>query len=81
VQEDERLWDAYEEFCKQDLSKYNVVYLFVDAVYEAMRMYKTTKEGILVAWAILEDGRKILLGMKLGNKESLSGLVRFLPGP
>ena len=38
VQEDERLWDAYEEFCKQDLSKYNVVYLFVDAVYEAMRM-------------------------------------------
>jgi len=39
---------AYEEFCKQDLSKYNVVYFFVDAVYEAMRMYKTTKEGILV---------------------------------
>jgi len=73
----ERLWDAYEEFCKQDLSKYNVVYLFVDAVYEAMRMYKTTKEGILVAWAILEDGRKILLGMKLGNKESYQDWLDF----
>lgn len=66
----ERLWKGYEEFCKQDLSRYDVIYLFVDAVYEAMRVYKTTKEGILVGWGILEDGRKILLGMKLGNKES-----------
>jgi len=73
----DRLWDAYEEFGKQDLSKYNVVYLFVDAVYEAMRLYKTTKEGILVAWGILEDGRKILLGMKLGNKESYQDWLDF----
>ena len=35
-----------------------------------MRMYKTVKEGILVVWAILENGPKVLLGMKLGNKES-----------
>jgi len=73
----ERLWDAYEEFCEQDLSKYKVIYLFADAVYEAMRLYKTTKEGILVAWAILEDGRKILLGMKLGNKESYQDWLDF----
>jgi len=48
-----------------------------NAVYEAMRRYKTTKEGILVAWGILEEGRKILLGMKLGNKESYQDWLDF----
>jgi transposase-like protein len=71
------LWEAYEEFCQQDLSRYPVVYLFVDAVYEAMRRYKTGKEGILVAWCILEDGVKLLLGMKLGNRESYQDWLDF----
>jgi len=66
----ERLWEDYERFCKEDLSGYDVVYLFADAVYESMRLHKTAKEGILVVWGILSDGSKVLLGMKLGNKES-----------
>ena len=73
----DRLWEAYEEFCQQDLSGYQVAYLFVDAVYEAMRRYKTSKEGILVAWCILEDGAKLLLGLKLGNKESYQDWLDF----
>jgi len=73
----ERLWEEYEEFCQQDLSRHEVVYLFADAVYESMRMYKTVKEGILVVWAILEDGPKALLGMKLGNKESYEDWLEF----
>lgn len=42
-----------------------------------MRVYKTVKEGILVVWAILEDGPKVLLGMKLGNKESYEDWLEF----
>ncbi len=45
-----------------------------------MRVYKTAKEGILVVWGILEDGRKILLGMKLGNKESYEDWLDFFRG-
>jgi putative transposase len=66
----ERLWEEYELFCKADLSEYDVVYLFADAVYESLRLRKSRKEGILVVWGILSSGAKILLSMRLGNKES-----------
>ena len=35
----EILWDDYENFTKRDLSKYEVVYLIVDGVYESLRPY------------------------------------------
>lgn len=66
----ERLWEEYELFCKADLSEYDVVYVFADAVYESLRLRKSRKEGILVVWGILSSGSKVLLSMRLGNKES-----------
>ncbi|MBI5733296.1 IS256 family transposase [Candidatus Jorgensenbacteria bacterium] len=66
----QRLWDEYEQFCKTDLKDYDVVYIFADAVYESLRLHKSRKEGILVVWAILSSGAKVLLSMQLGNKES-----------
>lgn len=49
-------WQDYERFCQRDLSHYDVIYLFVDAVYERLRQLSRGKEGILVAWAICRDG-------------------------
>ncbi len=66
----ESLSDEYERFCQRALSGYDVVYLFVDGVYESLRLNLGAKEAILCAWAILSDGRKILLHLALGNKES-----------
>lgn len=66
----ETLWKEYESFCKADLSHYDIVYIFCDAVYESLRLHKSHKEGILVVWGILSSGTKVLLSMKLGNKES-----------
>lgn len=66
----DRLWQEYEAFCKTDLSQYDVVYIFSDAVYESLRMNKGPNEGILVVWGILATGEKVLLSMRLGNKES-----------
>lgn len=66
----ETLWKEYESFSKADLSNYDIVYIFCDAVYESLRLYKSRKEGILVIWGILSSGTKVLLSMKLGNKES-----------
>lgn len=74
----EELWKEYEDFCKRDLNDFKVVYLFLDAVYESLRIFKTRQEGILVAWAICEDGRKILLHLALGNKESHEDWKAFL---
>jgi len=66
----QRLWEEYEAFCKTDLSDYDIVYIFCDAVYESLRLHKSRKEGILVIWGILSSGTKVLLSMGLGNKES-----------
>jgi putative transposase len=66
------LWEDYQAFCRRDLSGFEVEYLFLDAVYESLRQQAGMKEGVLVAWAICRDGRKVLLHMTLGNKESFA---------
>ena len=66
----EALWEEYESFCQRDLSGFEVVYLFLDAVYESMRLNRGPKEGLLAAWGITRDGHRVLLHLMLGNKES-----------
>jgi putative transposase len=53
----ERLTEQYERFRKRDLSGLDVVFLFVDGVYEAVRRY-TNGQALLCAWAICSDGSK-----------------------
>ncbi len=74
----EKLWDEYQKFCRQDLSSYDVVYIFTDAVYEPLRMFKSRKEAIIVIWGILSDGAKVLLSIRHGNKESYENGVEIL---
>jgi putative transposase len=74
----EVLWDEYEAFAQRDLSGFDVEYLFLDAVYESLRQQGGGKEGILCAWAICADGRKAMLHLALGNKESYPNWLEFL---
>jgi transposase-like protein len=74
----EVLWDEYETFAEHDLSGYEVEYLFLDAVYESLRQQGGGKEGVLSAWAICADGRKVMLHLALGNKESYANWLEFL---
>lgn len=67
----------YEEFSTRDLSDLDVVYLFVDGVYESMRKQKSRKEAILCAWEILSDGTKQMLHLSLGNKENTQTWKEF----
>jgi putative transposase len=72
------LWEDYQAFCQRDLSDFTVEYLFLDAVYESLRRVGNTKEGLLCAWGICRDGRKVLLHLALGNKESTSAWREFV---
>jgi transposase-like protein len=74
----EVLWEEYEAFAERDLSGYEVEYLFLDAVYESLRQQGGGKEGVLCAWAICADGRKVMLHLALGNKESYANWLEFL---
>jgi transposase-like protein len=66
----EALWTEYEAFTKRDLGGLDVVYLFADAVHESLKQQAGCTQAVLVTWAILRDGSKVLLHMSLGNKES-----------
>jgi transposase-like protein len=72
------LWQDYKAFCERDLSQFEVEYLFVDAIYESLRRQGNIKEALLCAWGICRDGRKILLHLELGNKESSEAWREFI---
>lgn len=72
----DRLWEDYQAFISRDLADLEVEYLFVDAVYESLRRHGA-KEALLVAWCIATDGRKHLLHLAVGNKESETAWTGF----
>jgi transposase-like protein len=80
------LWEEYEAFCQRDLGQFEVIYLFVDGVYESLRRQSLPrarrgggpKEALLCAWGILADGRRVPLHLALGNRESYEGWLEFL---
>jgi transposase-like protein len=74
----DRLWEEYVAFCQRDLSGFQVEYLFMDGLYEGMRLHKSRKEAVLVAWGVCRDGRKVLVHLALGNKESESACTAFV---
>jgi len=72
----ERLYEEYEAFAERDLAGEDVVYLFVDGVYEAVRSY-TRNQAILCAWGILSDGTKELLHLSAAGSESIGSWRAF----
>ncbi len=73
----ETLWEDYQAFCERDLSAFEVEYLFIDAVYEGLRQWGCS-QGLLCAWAICRDGRKVRLHLSLGSRESYDTCLTFL---
>jgi putative transposase len=65
----DQLWEDYQAFCARDLSDITVEYFFSDAIFESLRR-QGAKEALLVAWCIDSEGRKHLLHLAVGNKES-----------
>jgi putative transposase len=72
----DRLWEDYGAFLGRDLSELSIHYLFCDAVFESLRRYGA-KEAVLVCWGIDAEGRKHLLHLAIGNKESERDWTEF----
>ena len=73
-----RLQRDFDNWRRRDLSGLKVLYLFLDAVYLALRQGTKEKEGVLCAYAILENGKKVLLHLALGSRESYDAWLSFL---
>jgi putative transposase len=72
----DQLWEDYQAFIARDLSDIAVEYLFCDAIFESLRR-QGAKEALLVAWCIDSAGRKHLLHLAVGNKESEVAWTEF----
>lgn len=73
----ERLWSEYEAFATRDLSEIRPLYLFIDGIAERLTP-GFQREAVLCAWAITWDGRKVLLHIASGRKESTECCREFL---
>lgn len=69
--------ERYRRWCERDLSGHDLVYCFLDAIYLKLRPDDTPAEGVLCAWGITLEGRKVLLGLQLGSRESYECWLDF----
>ncbi len=75
VLEDTR--ERYRRWCGRRLEEHDVVYCFLDAVYLKLHPDDTPAEGVLVCWGVTLEGRKVLLGLALGSRESYESWLAF----
>jgi putative transposase len=69
--------ERYRRWCERRLDEHDLVYLFLDALYLKLRPDDQPAEGVLVAWGVTLEGRKVLLGLQLGSRESYENWLAF----
>ncbi len=79
VLEDTR--ERYRIWCKRRLEEHDLVYVYWDAIYLKLRPDDEPAEGVLCAWGITLEGRKVLAALALGSARELRGLARLRARP
>ncbi len=69
--------ERYRQWCRRRLEAHDIVYCFLDAIYLKLHPDDTPSEGVLVCWGVTLEGRKILLGLALGSRESYESWLSF----
>ena len=65
-----RIREEFGTWKKRKLKDLAVVYLFLDAIRVSMRVGSTTKDSVLIAYAVLEDGSFETLSIATRSSES-----------
>lgn len=74
----ENLTTEFNQWRRRDLSGIKPLYLFLDGLFLALRQGTDEKEGVLAAYCITDEGRKILLHLALGWRESYADWLGFI---
>src|SRR5436190_7074879 len=69
--------ERYRQWCRRRLEQRDIIYLFLDAIYLKLRPEDQPAEGVLVCWGVTLEGRKVLLGLALGSRESYESWLSF----
>lgn len=65
-----QLTKDFAHWQERDLSEHKILYLFCDGIYLRLRPEDQKAVAVLCAYGIKEDGRKVLLHLEVGDKES-----------
>lgn len=65
-----QLEEQFQAWRRRELSHEEIVYLFLDGQYHALRSGTREKERVLTAYGIRADGRPVLLHLATGPRES-----------
>lgn len=74
----ERLAEDFEKFRRRDLSGEWFWYVFLDGTFVKYRVQSERKEPVLAAYGIRSDGKKVLLGVAPGSRESTAAWKSFI---
>lgn len=55
-----------------------VLYLFLDRLYELLRVHGMSRQAVLSVWAITVEGWKVLLSLALAGREHYEACRVFL---
>ena len=68
----------YERWQDRDLSSHEIAYLFLDGIYLKLRPEDKKGIAVLCAYGIRHDGKKVLLHLAIGDRESTACWEAFL---
>jgi putative transposase len=68
----------FDAWRTRSLAGYDVLYLFVDGMHLKLHPDRDEKQPVLIAYAILWSGKKVLLHLDVGDRESYEACVGFL---
>jgi len=74
----QQIYEDFDTWRKRSLAGLDVLYLFIDGMYLKLDPDRDEKQPVLLAYAILWDGRKVLLHVDLGDRESFEACLGFL---
>jgi transposase-like protein len=69
-QANEALKEAFNKWRNRDLSLEEIIYHFLDGIYLGVRGNSREKEAMLVAHGINREGKRVVLHVSLGVRES-----------
>ena len=74
----QQLNKEYDQWRKRPLDHLDLVYLFIDAIYLPVRQDSDEEEGILAAYGILRNSKRVLIHLALGNREDYESCLDFM---
>lgn len=74
----QQIYDDFDAWRQRSLAGVDLLYLFVDGMHLKLDPQRDQKQPVLLAYGILWDGRKVLLHVDLGDRESYEACLGFL---